>query len=87
MLFVLHSMIQAIGNAPSAYPFVVLQDAVRDAAKYLKLAVIVNVSALVSVGCTWLGLCIAALLQTWALLRYLRNRPAPPYKIVSLGLR
>jgi hypothetical protein len=87
MLFVLHSMIQAISNAPSPYPFVVLQDAVRDAPKYLKLAVIVNVSALVSVGCTWLGLCIAALLQTWALLRYLRKRPSPPYKIVSLGLR
>jgi hypothetical protein len=87
MLFVLHYMIQAIGNAPSASPFVVLQDPVRDAPKYLKLAVIVNVSALVSVGCTWLGLCIAALLQTWALLRYLRKRPSPPYKIVSLGLR
>ena len=87
MLFVLHSMIQAISNAPSPYPFVVLQDAVRDAPKYLKLAVIVNVSALVSVGCTWLGLCIAALLQTWALLRYLRKRPSPPYKIVSLGSR
>lgn len=87
MLVVLHYMIQAVGNAPSAYPFVLLQDRVQDSAKYLKLVAIVNVSALVSLGCTWLGVCIAALLQTWALLRYLRKRPSPPWRPVSLGLR
>ncbi len=74
MLVVLHTMIQAITNAPSAYPFVVLQDAVQDSAKYSKLVAIVNVSILASVAFTWLGVCIAAIIQTWVFLSYLRKR-------------
>lgn len=87
MLILLHSMIQAITRAPSAFPFVVLADAVRDSAKYIKVAAIVNVSLLVSVAGIWLGLCIASIIQTWALLMYLRKRPSSPRGIVSLILR
>jgi hypothetical protein len=87
MLILLHYMIQAITTSPSAYPFVVSQYAVQDSPKYFKLVAIVNVSLLISVACTWLGMSIAAILQTWALLRYLRKRPSSPRPIVSLGLR
>jgi hypothetical protein len=87
MLILLHSMIQAITRAPGAFPFVVLADAVQDSAKYIKVVAIVNVSLLISVAATWLGLCIAAVVQTWALLRYLRKRPSTPRGIVSLILR
>jgi hypothetical protein len=87
MLIVLHYMIHAITQSPSAYPFVVSQYAVRDSPKYFKLVAIVNISILVSVVFTWLGVCIAAPIQTWALLRYLRKRTSGPPPIVSLGLR
>jgi hypothetical protein len=75
-LIVLNFMIQAISKTPGAYPFVVLEDAVRDSAKYIKLAAIVNVSILVSVASAWLGLCIAAVAQTWQFLQFLRKRPS-----------
>jgi hypothetical protein len=85
MLFVLNYMIQAIGNAPNAYPFVILQDAVRDSPKYSKLVAIVNVSVLASVAFTWLGVCIAAIIQTWEFLRYLRKRVSAPPHTASIG--
>jgi hypothetical protein len=87
MLILLHYMIQDITRAPGAFPFVVLADAVRDSAKYLKVVAIVNVSLLISVAATWLGLCIATVIQTWEFLRYLRKRVSPPRGIVSLILR
>jgi len=87
LLIVLHSMIQAITRSPSAYPFVVLQDAARDSPKYFKLVAIVNVSILASVAFTWLGVCIAAIVQVWAFLRYLRKRISAPKQIATLGLR
>ena len=87
MLVVLHSMIQAITSAPNPYPFVLLRDAVRDSPKYFKLVAIVNVSALISVAGTWLGLCIATVIQTGVFLRYLSKRPSSAYRIAPLGLR
>ncbi len=84
MLFVLHSMIQAITNAPTAYPFVLLQDAVRDSRKYFKLVAIVNVSILISVAGAWLGLCIAAIVQAWEFLSYLRKRISAPRQTASV---
>ena len=86
MLVVVHSMIQAISNVPTAYPFVLLQDGVRDSAKYSKLVAIVNVSILASVAFTWLGVCIAAIIQTWEFLRYLRKRVSgTPQHTASFG--
>ena len=87
MLTLLHYMIQAITKAPGGFPFVVLEDAVRDSPKYFKLVAIVNVSLLVSVAATWLGVGIAAVVQVWALLKYLRNRSSSSRPLVSLILR
>jgi hypothetical protein len=85
MLVLLHSMIQAITSAPNPYPFVLLRDAVRDSPKYFKLVAIVNVSALISVAGTWLGLCIATVVQTGVFLRHFRKRPSTAYRIAPLG--
>jgi hypothetical protein len=84
-LIVLNYMIQAIGKTPSAYPFVVLQDAVRESRKYFQLAGIVNVSILVSVASAWLGVCIAAVVQTWQFMRYLRKRTSGAQRTASIG--
>jgi hypothetical protein len=73
-LIVLNYMIQAVTKAPGGYPFVVLQEAVRDSPKLFQLAGIVNVSILVSIAFAWLGVCIAAIVQTWEFMRYLRKR-------------
>jgi hypothetical protein len=74
MLILLNYMIEAMGRAPSALLFVVLQDAVQGSHKYVQLAGIVNVSIFLSVVITWLGVCIAASIQTWQFMRYLRKR-------------
>ena len=73
-LIVLNYMIQAVSRTPGAYPFVVLEDSVRESQKYLPLVKIVNVSMLLGVAGTWIGLCIAAIVQTWQFLRHLRRR-------------
>jgi len=86
-LIVLHYMIDAIPGMPGAYPFVVLQDAVRNSPKYFKLAGIVNVSILASVVFAWLGVSIAIIAQTWALLRYLRKRISVAQPSASLSVR
>ncbi len=86
-LVVLNYMIQAVSNVPGAYPFVVSQYAVRDSPKYFKLVAIVNVSILISVAATWLGLCIAAIAQTWQFLRYLRKRASAPQCTASIEVR
>jgi hypothetical protein len=86
-LIVLNYMIDSITKAPSAYPFVVLQDAVRNSPKYFQLAGIVNVSILASVVFAWLGVCIAAIAQTWAFLRYLRKRASAVPGTASAGAR
>jgi hypothetical protein len=87
LLLVLNYMIEAIGKTPSVYPFVVLQDAVRNSPKYFQLAGIVNVSILASIVFGWLGVCIAALLQVWVFLRYLRKRASGPQHTVSMGVQ
>jgi len=86
-LIVLHYMIDAIPGMPGAYPFVVLQDAVRNSPKYFQLAGIVNVSILASVVFAWLGVSIAIIAQTWALLRYLRKRISVAQPSASLSVR
>jgi len=63
-----------------------LQDAVRDSPKYIKVAAIVNMSILISVAATWLGLCIAAVIQTRELLRYLRKRTSAPQRTAFIGV-
>jgi hypothetical protein len=86
-LIVLNYMIQAISRTPSAYPFVVLEDSVRDSRKYIQVAGIVNVSILVSVAGTWVGVCIASIVQTWQFMRYLYKRTTAPQRPASFGVQ
>ncbi|HEY6368952.1 MAG TPA: hypothetical protein VIX37_00100 [Candidatus Sulfotelmatobacter sp.] len=87
MLILLNYMIEAIGRTPSAFLFVVLQDAVLGSHKYVQLAGIVNVSILVSVVFTWLGVCIAAIIQTWQFMRYLRKRSSGVPRATSIEVQ
>jgi hypothetical protein len=80
-LIVLSYMSNAVGAAAhtandSWYPFVIPAEAVRDSVQYARIAAVVNVSILIGMAGTWLGLCIAAIVQTWEFLRYLRRRNA-----------
>jgi hypothetical protein len=67
-LVVVNFMINAAGQTAGAvwHPFVV---AAQGGEQALKIAAIVNVSILVSLVCTWIGLCIAAVVQTWQSVR------------------
>jgi hypothetical protein len=75
-LIVLKYVIAAAGLAPHTewHPFVVLADGVRDSLRYGKIVAVVNVSLLLSIAGTWLGLCIAAVIQTWQFVRLIRKR-------------
>jgi hypothetical protein len=75
-LIVLKFVIDAAGHTPHNewHPFVVLVDRVQDSARYGQIAAFVNVSVLLSIVGTWLGMCIAAVIETWKLLRLVRKR-------------
>ena len=75
-MLILKYMIDVAGQKPAGgwYPFVVLVDSVRDLPHYARIAAITNSSILIAVICTWFGLCIAGVVQTWKLLMYLRKR-------------
>jgi hypothetical protein len=74
-LIFLNFVINAAGHTPHNewHPFVVLVDRVQDSVRYGKVAALVNVSVLLSIVGTWLGLSIAAVIQTWQLLRLVRK--------------
>jgi hypothetical protein len=82
-IVLLNSMISAT-QAPNAdwHRFVVLADSVQssiqsnhvDATHLNRVVAIVNASVLLSMLGSWLGFCIAGVLQTWALLQQLRKR-------------
>jgi hypothetical protein len=67
-LVVVHFMINAAGQTAGAawHPFVI---AAQGGEQSVKIAAIVNVSILLSLASTWLGLCIAAIIQTWQSVR------------------
>ena len=68
-LVVVNYMINAAGQAAGGgwHPFVLA--AAQGGEQSVKIAAIVNVSILVSLVCTWLGLCVAAIIQTWQSVR------------------
>jgi hypothetical protein len=66
------------------HPFVVLTDAARNSAQYIRVAAIVNVSILISLASTWLGLSIAGVIQTWQFLQYLRKKKLATAQPASL---
>ena len=75
-LVVLNYISNAAGHTPNGnlHPFVVPADSVQDSAQYARIAAIVNASILISLAAAWLGLCIAAIVQTWEFLRHIRSR-------------
>jgi hypothetical protein len=72
-LVVVNFMINAAGQTSGAawHPFV---KAAQGGEQSVKIAAIVNVSILVSLICTWLGLCIATIVQTWQSVRLLTRK-------------
>jgi len=82
-LIVVNFMLNAATRTSSSdwHPYVVLASYVQNSGQSLaqvrKVAAIVNVSILLSLAGTWIGLCIAGFLQTWQLLRHFRKRSPP----------
>ncbi len=56
------------------HPFVTLADHVANPARAAVVAAIVNASVMLGMGGVWIGLCIAACVQTWQLLKKLRQQ-------------
>jgi hypothetical protein len=85
-LIVVNFMINAGRPTPIGEwrPFVVLEDSVQNSAHYIGIAAIVNASILISLAGTWIGLSIAAVVQTWKLMRYLRKQISVAGQIASL---
>jgi hypothetical protein len=75
-LIMLHFIFNMAAKAPNGewHPFVVLADPVANPARAAIVAAIVNASVLLAMGGTWIGLCIAACVQTWQLLKKLRQQ-------------
>jgi hypothetical protein len=88
-LLVLHFLLKAVVQVPATewYPFVVLTDAARSSAHYIKVTALVNVSILIALAATWLGLCIAAPIQTWEFLSYLRKRASGLHQPLTLHMQ
>jgi hypothetical protein len=73
-LLLLHFILSAAGQVPHVAgadwtPFVSLKDAAHGSAQYNRLAVIVNAAIFLSLAMAWIGLSIAAILQTWECLQ------------------
>jgi hypothetical protein len=64
-------MLNAVGNGQ--WPFVVLTEAARNSAQYIRVAAIVNVSVLIGLASCWLGFGIAMVVYAWKFLKYLRK--------------
>src|ERR1700722_1255456 len=75
-LIMLHFIFNMAAKTPNGewHPFVVLADHVAGSARAKVIAAIVNASVMLGIGGTWIGLCIAACVQTWQLLSKLRQR-------------
>jgi hypothetical protein len=80
-------LIISAGNTPGTgwHQFVVLSNMVQNPAQanhvdishLNRIVAIVNVSVLLSLLGSWLGFCIAGVIQTWELMRKLRKRSSP----------
>jgi hypothetical protein len=80
VLIVLNYIIRAVSRSTSAFPFVMMQDAA-----HRQLAAIVNVSILLSIAATWLGVCIAVVVQSRLFMHYLRKPSSGGHLPASLG--
>src|SRR5271157_508737 len=75
-LIMLNFMIRTAAPPTGAdwHPFVVLADTARNSAQYVRVAAVLNSSILLSLAAAWLGVCIAAAIQTWQFLGFIRHR-------------
>ena len=78
-LVLVNAIITAAGHTVSAdwHPFVTVASTLRGTEKYaqlVKIAAIVNVSILISLVGTWIGVGIGGAIQTWELLKYIRKQ-------------
>jgi hypothetical protein len=87
-LIVLNFMIEAASRIPSGdwHPFVMLADTMQPTLQLMRTAAIVNVSILLTLVCVWFGFCIAAVVQTWQLVRTIRKRDRNACSVALLGL-
>jgi hypothetical protein len=83
--FILNAATQTAGG--SWHPFVVLADNVRDSERLAHIAAIVNASILLSLASAWLGLCIAAFVQTWEFMKHVRKLATGVAHTASLGVQ
>jgi len=78
-LTIVHYLMAAAGGAgqPGWHPFVTLTAGVRSAAeiaRLTRLVAVINVSILLGLVATWIGVCIGAAAHAWQLLTYIRKK-------------
>jgi len=91
-LILVHYMIQVAGHTVQAdwHPFVTIADGVRSSEQYVRyttIAAVVNVSLLIGLVGTWLGVCIGGAVQTWELLKHIRKNRSVSQQPASVQLR
>lgn len=74
-LIILYFMLNTVRQMPHGQwqMFVSLRDAAANSAQYIRVALIVNLSILIALAGTWLGLSIALIVHTWQFLKYIRK--------------
>jgi hypothetical protein len=79
-LLLLSFLIKASGQMQGGewHPFVIASAAASNSDQAIHMAAIVNVSILISLLGTWVGFCIASVIQLWRLLRHVFNRMRIP---------
>ena len=77
-LVFINFIINFAGQTPGGgwHPYVVLADAITPTLQLKKMEAIVNASLLMAMAAAWFGMCIAAIIQTWQLLRQIRKGSA-----------
>src|SRR5579864_4743146 len=88
-LILVHYMIEAAGHTVQGnwHPFVMVADSVRSSeqyARFSKIVAIVNVAGLITLVCTWIGVCIGGAVHTWELLKYIRKQRSVSERPASL---
>jgi hypothetical protein len=89
VLILLRYINAALGHVPSAnwYPFVTLADSVKNSGQHIKIAAVVNVSILIALLATWLGVSISVVVRIWELMRLIRKPGNGTRQPASLQLR
>lgn len=85
-LILLHYLLNVAGQVPAGgwHPFVVIADNLQDSGRYVKIAGIVNASILLSCVGAWIGLCVAAPIEAWKFMSYLRKRTSGLHQPLTL---